>query len=244
MIFQITSRSNEKIKHVVSLRNNKKLRQKEGLFVLEGKNALKMALAANLVTEVYTLKKISLPKEVSQYVINESVLEKISSTTSPEGIVFVSKIPNLEIKKKDKILYLDNIQDPGNFGTLIRSALALNFDCVMYSKNSVDPYNDKTIASTKGALFNIPVVMEELSLLKEDHLIIVSTLSNDSQAVETIDVNHPFVLVLGNEAHGVTPETLELADKKVKIPMHDMESLNVAVAGGILMYELNKNSKF
>ena len=103
MLMKITSRSNEKIKHVVSLRERKN-RIKEGLFVAEGKKALEMALKAKLVIEVYSLEELRLPKDIFQYLIDESVLEKISSLENPEGIVFVCKIPEIKLEKKDKLL--------------------------------------------------------------------------------------------------------------------------------------------
>ena len=94
MIIQLTSRQNEKIKHVIALRN-KKVRKEEGLFVSEGRKAMEMAKENNLLVEVYTTKAISLPAEIRQYIINKDLLNKISLSVNPEGIVFVSKIPNL-----------------------------------------------------------------------------------------------------------------------------------------------------
>lgn len=239
MIFHITSKSNDKIKHLLSLRK-KKNHLNEDVFIFEGKKALEMAYKNNLLIEVYTLKTLNLSKNISQYIITKEILEKISINQSPEGIVFLAKIPHIIPQKKDKLLYLDNIQDPGNIGTLIRSALALNFDAVIYSPHCCDPYNDKALAASKGSIFSLPIYQDNLEHLKEDHLIIVSTLSDDSISVEDIEVSHPFVLVIGNEAHGVSEETLLLADLKVKIPINNIDSLNAAIAGGILMYELNK----
>ena len=239
MLFQITSRSNDKIKRLVALKD-KKNRDKEGVFVAEGKKAMDMALMNNLLLEVYTLKKLSLPKEVSQYIINESVLEKISSTVNPQGIVFVSKIPNYPLVEKDKLIYLDNLQDPGNVGTIIRTALALDYDGVILSKTCADPFNDKALSASKGAIYSLPIIRGELDEFREDSFVIVSTLDKDSISLEEAKIKKPFILVLGNEGNGVSEETLKKADLKINIPMEKMESLNVAIAGAIMMYELNK----
>ncbi len=239
MLLKITSRSNEKIKHVVSLRE-KKNRLKEGLFVAEGKRSLEMALKAKLVKEVYSLEELRLPKDIFQYIIDESVLEKISSLENPDGVVFVCETPSLKIEKKDKLLYLDNLQDPGNVGTLIRTALGLGFDGVILSRHSCDPFNDKAISASKGSIFSLPVIFDDLFNYADTNRIIVSTLSDDSVPLDEVNIKDPFILVLGNEGNGVSKESLELADLKVKIPMKIMESLNVSIAGAILMYELSK----
>ena len=238
MIIKISSRTNEKIKHVISLRN-KKVRKEEGLFVSEGKKAMEMAKENNLLMEVYTLKTLNLPSEIRQYIVTRDVMDKISLSINPEGIVFVSKIPSFEIKNKNRYLFLDSLQDPGNVGTLIRTALALGYDAVFLSENTCDPFNDKAIAASKGSLFAMPVVIDaKIEMFRGNRKIVVSTLDDDSISLEKVEINEPFVLVLGNEAHGVSKDTLDVADIKVKIPMSGIESLNVAQAGAILMYEL------
>ena len=239
MIIHLSSRTNEKIKHVIALRN-KKNRKEEGLFVSEGKKAMEMAKASGLLVEVYTTKTLNLPSEIMQYIINQDLLEKISLSINPEGIVFVSKMPQIEVKNHDKYLYLDNVQDPGNLGTLIRTSLALGFGAVFLSSNSCDPFNDKAIAASKGSLFTMPVIFRDLSEFLGNREIVVSTLSNDSIDIDDYYPTKPFILVLGNEAHGVSKETLEMANVKVKIPINGIDSLNVAQAGAIMMYEMNK----
>ena len=237
MIIQISSRTNEKIKHVVSLRN-KKNRQEEHLFVAEGKKALELALQSGLVREVYTLNTLKLPKEITQYIITKENLEKISNTVTPEGVVFVAEIPEQKLIKKDKLIYLDEIQDPGNLGTIMRTALAFDFDGVILSKNCVDPYNDKVISASKGAIFMMPFVFDDLANYKSTNEIIVSTLDDDSISIDELKVSRPFVIVVGNEANGVKEETKQLADQKVIIPIKNIDSLNAAIAAAILMQKL------
>ena len=127
-------------------------------------------------------------------------------------------------------LYLDEINDPGNMGTLIRTALAFDYDQVVLSENCVSIYNEKVIAASKGAIFAIPVLKGNLKDYKETHQIIVSELSKNAEK---------FVLVLGNEAHGVSAKTSKLADVQVIIPIKNIDSLNVSVAGGILMNKIH-----
>ena len=240
MKFFINSKQNPKIKFAASLKLNK-VRSEHNLFLIEGIKPLKMALELNLVKEVFTIVELDLPSHINQYIVTKEIIEKLSYSVNPEGIIFISNIPNYEIKG-NKLIYLDNIQDPGNMGTIIRTALSLGYDGLIYSKGSVSPYNEKVIASTKGAIFLLPIMEGELSSFKDDYQIVVSALHQNSISLDEFKSEDKFVLVLGNEAHGVSSKTLSLADAVVEIPLKNMESLNVAVAGAILMYELNKNS--
>ena len=148
-----------------------------------------------------------------------------------------------EIKKENfnKILYLDHINDPGNMGTMIRTALAFNFDAVIISEDSVSIYNDKTLAACKGANYLIPVFVDDIYKYKKDHIMIASTLSEKSINVNDLKLdNDKFILVLGNEARGISEGIKNNADIFVKIPISNIDSLNVSVAASILMYELSK----
>ena len=167
----------------------------------------------------------------------EEIMEKISSTKSPEGIVFLCDMPKYSIKNARKIVYLDHVSDPGNVGTIIRTALAFGYDEVVFSSDSVDIYNEKVISATKGAIFAIPVIKKDIDEIKDGKVIIASTLSSKSIELEKAKIDDkPFVLVLGNESHGISEEVKNVADILVKIPMKTMESLNVSIAAGILMY--------
>ena len=239
MISEIVSKTNQKIKYLCELKTSKG-RNKHRQFLCEGKKALEMALQANAVKEVYTLEVLKLPKHINQYIVTEEIMKKISSSVSPEGVVFVSDFIQEKTDFGSKLIYLDGVSDPGNMGTIIRTALALGYDGVFYSKGSVSPYNEKVVASSKGAIFLIPVIETELHLLKLKYQVIVSALSDNSVTLKEVKPNKNFVLVLGNESHGVSEETLQLADVVCKIPIENIDSLNVAVAGAILMYELRE----
>jgi TrmH family RNA methyltransferase len=238
MIKAITSKDNGRIKFASSLKE-KKYREENKMFLAETKKALEMALKANRVSEVFTTEYLDIPEEIPQYLVSEELLKRISNNVNPEGAVFIAKMDDSEVKTANKILFLDEITDPGNMGTLIRTALAFSYDLVIVSDNCVSIYNEKVVNSSKGAIFNIPVRKGKLSKYKGSHQIIVSMLSKKAINLDEIEVKDKFVLVLGNESRGVSSETRQLADIEVIIPINNIDSLNVAVAGGILMNKIH-----
>ena len=144
--------------------------------------------------------------------------------------------------KESKVLYLDDISDPGNLGTLLRKALAFGYKTVLLSKNSCSIYNEKAIQSSQGAIFDLNIVegYTKLSELKASGYEILATEIKGSVDLDNVSPKSKHVLILGNEAHGVSEAVLKLADKRVKIDIKNIESLNVGVAGGIAMYKLSK----
>ncbi len=235
MISQITSRTNQKVVNAAKLKNKAAIKE-SGTFLVEGIKSLELALQAGLVKEVFTLKELKLPKEIDQYIVNESIIEKISSNQNPEGVIGVCYILKENIPSKmNKVVYFDNIQDPGNMGTLIRTALAFNYDAIILSDNCVSIYNPKVVAASKGAIFLIPILNGDLNKFKKNRVVITSTLNEKSIELNKLEKPESFILVLGNEAHGVSEETINLTDIFVKIPIDNIDSLNVSVAGGILM---------
>lgn len=236
MIKEITSAQNNKIKYATSLKLAK-YRKENKEFLAEGKKSLELALAAGVVKEIFTTKKLpGIRDDIVQYLVNESLLKKLSSAQNPEGIVFVCFMQEKKLKKFNKVVYLDHVSDPGNMGTIIRTALAFSYDAVYVSEGSCDIYNEKVIAASKGAIFRIPVQYYLLDKIKESAYVIVSALYKDAKELSTVEAKKPFVLVLGNEAHGVSEESLKLADEVVKINIDNIDSLNVSVAAGILMH--------
>ena len=238
MIKEITSKDNNKIKYAASLKLPK-FRKENKEFLAEGKKSLELALKAGVVKEIFTTKKLlGIKNDICQYFINESLLKKISSTQNPEGIVFVCNMQERNPKRLNKVVYLDHVSDPGNMGTIIRTALAFNYDAVVISNGSCDVYNEKVIAASKGAIFLIPILNKELAEIRKDKTVVVSALNDKAIELSDIKVTKPFVLVLGNEAHGVSEETLKDADIITKIDISNIDSLNVSVAAGILMHAL------
>lgn len=238
MIKTITSKNNSRVKFALSLKENK-YRKANKMFLAETFKCLEMALETNSVVETFSLKPLNIDENIPQNIVNEDTLKKLSSNVNPEGVVFIAKELDIKVKKCDKVLYLDQISDPGNMGTLIRTALAFDYDLIVVSENSVSIYNEKTINSSKGAIFKMPVIKGKLEDYKGKNEIIVSTLSSDSIDSESLVVPKKFVLVLGNESHGVSASSILLADTKTKISIKNIDSLNVAVAGGILMNKIH-----
>lgn len=238
MIKAITSKDNPRVKFAYSLKD-KKYRKIHKMFLAETIKSLQMAVSLNRVVEVFTTDYLDLPEEIPQNLVSEEIIKKLSSNVNPEGVVFIAKIDEDEVKDANKILYLDDVSDPGNVGTLIRTALAFSFDLVVLSDNSVSPYNEKVINSSKGAIFAIPVRVGEIDKYKGTHKIIVTNLSKSSTPLDEVEVPEKFVLVLGNESHGISKHSKSISDQEVIIPINNIDSLNVSVAGGILMNKIH-----
>lgn len=237
MIKTITSKDNARIKFASSLKENK-YRKMHKMFLAETYKSLEMALKHYQVVEIFATEWIDVPEDVTLNIVSEDILKKLSSNVNPEGVVFIAKMREYNEEKYNKILYLDKVSDPGNVGTLIRTALAFNYDAVFVSEDSCSIYNEKVINSSKGAIFAIPTFERDISKIIDGHDVIVSTLDKDSVDLENLDVPNKFILVMGNESHGVRKEVAELATKKVKIRIQNIDSLNVAIAGGILMNKI------
>ena len=236
-MLEILSKNNQKVKDACALKL-KKVRQEKGLFLMEGIKNLDLALTYGNVKTIFT--SIGLPKigkDIETYKVNDEVLRKLAVSENPEGVVFICEMLKPKKDKKDyhKIVYLDQINDPGNLGTILRTAVAFNYDAVVLSKGSVDLYNEKVIAASKGAIFLVDAFVGDIENYK-DKQIIVSILDENSIPLNECKKPNDFVLVLGNESHGVSGPIIKIANQLVKIEMNDViDSLNVAIAGAILM---------
>lgn len=238
MIQTITSKDNLKVKHACSLHQNK-YRNEYQEFLVEGIKSIELGLEKHLIEAVFSLNELrDFPSDIPQYIVSENILNKISSTQNPEGVIAVAKMPSFKKEGFKRVVYLDQINDPGNLGTIIRTALAFCYDAVILSKNTVSPYNEKAIAASKGAIFKIPVFFDDLKTYFDDQKIIVTALSDDSVSLKSVKKPDKFIVVLGNEANGVSEKIIEKAHIKIKIDMDNIDSLNVGVAGGIVLYTL------
>lgn len=238
----ISSLQNPLIKHLVKLRHNHDYRDEHHAFLLEGIKPI--AEAMPFISKIFYSESFhfSTLKVKEKWFVTDAVMKKISGMTSPEGVVAEVKMPMLSIPKNAKfLLALDGINDPGNLGTLLRSALALGWEGVFILPTSCDPYNEKAIRAARGAHFRLPIVRcteEELKNYSEKMKLQLLIADLKGVSPSKIPANKGKILVLGNEAHGASPELKETCTK-VTIPMKgEMESLNVAIAGGILMYLL------
>lgn len=246
----IKSLQNEQIKNFAKLKE-KKYRDEMGLFIVEGDHLVRMAYEAKclvtlLVAEEDLENYLDILDEDNTIIVTESIINKLSFTKSPQNVIGIARQNMYDKKDVNKVLVLDTLQDPGNVGTLIRSALAFNYDKVFVSENTVDIYNEKVIRASQGAIFKINVVRKELNqiyriLKMNDFQIIVTSLTNSSVYLNELKVKEQFAIVLGNEGNGVSEVSLKNATDVVKIKMSDkIDSLNVAVAGSIVMYNLGE----
>ena len=231
----IESVNNERIKRFSKLQN-KKYRDLEGFFIVEGEHLVEEAKKKNLLVEVFSL------DGSDGTIVSEAAMRKLSGLKSVPKVLGIAKKPeNTQIK--GNILMLDGIQDPGNLGTIIRSAVAFNIDTIVASLDTVDVYNTKTLRSSEGMIFNINYVTADLeNIIKnlKDYNVYVTNVLN-GESLDDIETKGNYALIVGNEGSGVRKNIQELATNTLYIPMNDKcESLNVAIATSIILYELNK----
>ena len=236
----ITSLNNERIKELVKLKD-KKYRDKMGLFFVEGLDIVLEAYKNNFIKELYVLDGTEVSMDVQYTYVSYDVMKKISDMESISAYYAVC-YRKQEENIGNRIILLDGIQDPGNLGTIIRSAVAFNFDTVVISKNTVDLYNPKVIRSTKGMLFNVNIIVRDLEdfIINLDGYVVYGTDVVNGNNIKNEDIGEKVALVIGNEGRGISDNIKKLCDKFIYIGMNDdCESLNASVAASILMYEVN-----
>lgn len=252
----ITSKENETIKNIKKLKD-KKFRDEAGLYIIEG---IKMIEEA--IEEKASIKKILICEEclttgdleqkilyeIAKYdciYVNTKVYNVLTDVVAPQGIMAVVAKPSKDTEidySEDIILALDGIQDPGNLGTILRTADSVKLKQIIVTKNTADSYNPKVVRPTMGAILRIKIIETEdlaktLKEAKKNKFKIVATSLDTNESIYDISYNKK-VIVIGNEANGVSKEIQELADNRVKIPMlGKTESLNASVATGIMLYE-------
>lgn len=238
---KISSKNNEVIKELASLTTKKKIKEK-GLYLVEGRNLIIEALEAKLVEKILITDESMYANylEVEKILVNEEIIKKLSSNITNKGSIAICKYEPLSINLDGvkKIIVLENINNPGNLGTITRTALAFGYEAVITIGESVFAYNDKVLKSSQGAVFKIPVIqMKDFNLLKS-FIPLRFVLDNNSKFLEEIDIPlEKFALVFGNEANGITNKLLnEWKGTNVKIDIKSIESLNLAIAAGIAMY--------
>ena len=256
----ITSKDNEFVKHVKKLKE-KKYRDETEEYIIEGIKLIEEAFNenakikkiiicddSNLEGDIYESIKYEIASKECIYV-SAKVFEYISDVKTPQGIMAIIEKNSKESEIKfddDLILVLDNIQDPGNMGTILRTADSLNLKQVIISKGSCDIYSPKVVRSTMGAIFRIRIIESEdlvktLKELKKHKIKVVSTALDTDKSMYDIDYKKT-AIVIGNEANGVSKEIQELSDTRIRIPMiGKTESLNASVATAVVLYEAMRN---
>ncbi len=237
----IESVDNKKIKSLKKL-HQKKYRDEMQMFLIEGIHLVSEAYKTGNLLEIILLDGETIDFDVDITYVSKNVMKSLSELETPYNIIGVCKYPK-EKEIGNKVLMLDGVQDPGNLGTIIRSCLAFNIDTIILSETTVDLYNSKVLRGCQGMNFHINIIRGNLKdyifKLKTDKYKIYTTDVNNGNELKNIKTTDKYVIIMGNEGNGVSKEISDLSDEKIYIKMNDKcESLNVAVATSIILYEL------
>ncbi|XYQ03829.1 TrmH family RNA methyltransferase [Bacillus safensis] len=242
----IESAKNTNIKQWKKL-HTKKERTKTGLFLVEGIHLVEEALKSGIVKALMVTSPDMLPShiqpDIELYELSEEAFSAMTETETPQHIAAVCTVPVFEEKKVERLLLLDAVQDPGNLGTLIRTADAAGLDAVILGEGTVDAFNGKTLRSAQGSHFHLPILKQTLQQaiteLKERGVPVYGSALNDAKEYKSVTAEGPFALIVGNEGAGIDPDILQMTDQNLYVPMYGQaESLNVAVAAAVLVYHL------
>lgn len=257
----ITSTSNEKIKHVAALQQKARLRREESLFVIEG-GRLFWEASVSLIKETYVTERFlknadeSMRERLAETgyeEVTEQVFGKMSDTKAPQGILAV--LAQQDYRREELLgeapllLLLENIQDPGNLGTILRTAEGAGVTGVILSGDCADIYQPKVVRSTMGSLFRVPFyrsgeLRREIEFLRERKVRVYAAYLEGSVCYDEMDYQGGSAFVIGNEGNGLIKETAEAADARIRIPMEGrLESLNAAVSAALLVYEASRQRR-
>ncbi|NLY79365.1 MAG: RNA methyltransferase [Lysinibacillus sp.] len=249
---RIESTQNAFVKHWKKLVSTRKEREKSGEFIVEGFHLVEEALKnKEQIVQVIIREGVELPlgwslDDVIVVEVTENVAKEIAETETSQGVFAHCKQVGISLEEQmnwKKLLLVDAVQDPGNVGTMIRTADAAGLDAVVLGKGCADSYNPKTLRSAQGSHFHIPVIrgdlMEWVEKLQERNIPVYGTALEKAIDYKELKSTNSFALIMGNEGSGIQKELLEKTDQNVIIPIYGQaESLNVAVATGILLYKL------
>lgn len=257
----ISSTSNSQIKNIIKLQTQAKMRNKEGQFVVEGVRMF-TEIPENRIVKIYVSAGLleSIPDEIKEIisrneceVVDDNVFKQISDTVTPQGILCIvnkSEVTLADINNKKTYIILENLQDPGNLGTILRTSEGAGIDAVIMNKGTVDIYNPKVVRSTMGAIFRVPFfyaddIFETVRKMKSVGVKVYAAHLNGNKYYSEPDYKNPSAFLIGNEGNGLTEELTVAADELIKIPMcGKVESLNAANAATILMYEAFRQKGF
>jgi TrmH family RNA methyltransferase len=247
---RIQSTKNPQVKEWKKLLT-KKGREKTGLFLIEGFHLVEEALKSHIhIVELIVDERKEIPSSwnvdnIPMTIVTEEVMKAISDTETPQGIVALCRQFSYERVDVKTVLMIDAVQDPGNIGTMIRTADSAGIDAVILGEGCADLYNPKVIRATQGSLFHLPIIKgnlrEWIIRLQEENVPIYGTSLQNGEDYRHVPPAESFALLVGNEGSGVHQELLEMTTKNLYIPIYGRaESLNVAVATGILLYHLRQ----
>ncbi len=251
----ITSNQNKRIKNIQALKSKSKLRKETHFFIVEGIKMVMEAAALCLLTEAYMTEEMA--KNIAEedlgcecFCVSDKLMKEISDTETPQGILAVCKeathppLEEIMARPRLRLLILEDVRDPGNLGTMIRTSEAAGIDAVIMSKGTADMYSPKVIRSTMGSIFRVPCfytddLHEVLKSLKAVGIVTYAAHLKGEKFHNEIEYPAKCGVIIGNEANGITEETASLAGELIKIPMEGkVESLNAAIAAAIMMYAM------
>lgn len=259
----ISSETNAQIKEILKLQKSARERRKKQLFVAEGLKLVKEAADHGRLKQLYVSESV-MQKEDAQWqqffeqyaseVVSDSVFRAISETVTPQGVLGLVQIPVYEQEsvlndERKSFLLLDDLRDPGNLGTIMRTAEGADMSGVILSRESVDLFNPKVVRSTMGAIFRVPFfyaddLTEIMTLLKAKGIPVYGTMMQGSVVYDEPDYRSGTAIVIGNEANGISEKVAKELSVRVRIPMAgSLESLNAAVAAAVLMYEVARQKR-
>ena len=258
---KITSIENKRLKDLIKLSKKSKFRKKTNLFLVEGVKEINASIINKYEIEslfydptIIELKKINIPIEIEIIRVSSNIYKKISFRSSTEGIIAVVKRKNytkekIEINNKKVILILDGIEKPGNIGAILRTSQASNVDTIIITNKKCDIHNPNVIRSSVGSFFKSKIIYlknnEALEFLKKNKFKIYAASPNTDKKYSDENYTFPVALVFGSENEGISKFWEENSDEKIKIPMKNkIDSLNVSVSCAIILYEINRQSKF
>ncbi len=258
----ITSSSNSKVKQVIQLKKKAKARADAGVFLVEGfkmvEEAINFGIQEVFVSESREEELLKQPGKVLQTlsyeVVSDKLFSQMSDTVTPQGILATVRMPEYSLgsimtRGNGHLVLLENLRDPGNLGTIIRSAEGAGATGVILSKESADIFNPKVIRSTMGSIFRVPFCYVEdfqdaMRRVKEHGITLYAAHLKGTKQYECFDYSKPCGFLIGNEANGLTEETARMADCLIRIPMAgQVESLNAAMAASILMFEVARQRR-
>ena len=250
MLEHITSLKNPKVTTWKSLKDRKG-RRETGCFLVEGRKMVEEAIASAFPVEAILVDvdrqgEFVLPAGIPAYSMPGHVLAAVCDTKTPQGIATVVRMAEVELRGT-RLVAMDGVQDPGNVGTIIRTADAAGFDGVILSSQCADVFSPKVLRATMGSVFRMGIRVTDdlpglLTRMVQEGASVLSSQLDGEPFYQRSPLNERFVLVIGSEGNGVTDEVKAIATHKVKLPMRGgAESLNAAVAAGIMMYELTRD---
>lgn len=254
----ITSVNNQQMKNLSNLLKKSKERKKQGAFVVEGRKMVEEAprnfIQGIYMSQSYAKENSNAYMDVPCEIVEDSVFRAVSDTLTPQGIMAVVKMPTYQwddiiCGERTHLLLLESIQDPGNLGTMIRTAEGAGITGVIMNKTTVDLYNPKTIRSTMGSIYRVPYLIVDdlkatIAKLQESGVTIYAAHLKGEHTYDRQDYTSACGFLIGNEGNGLSDDIADVADQYVKIPMEgSVESLNAAISASLFMYECNRQRR-